>query len=145
MFIEALFKSVNSVHASSSFTRCSKTSKFNHSFIFLTKRYDKKLDKARSFYRWDEKTSAVIPDEDVFYTAGFLFSSGFDNWQTFEEHNRDILKFCAEAGIGAKLYLPHFESQKEWVDHFGRKWPVFQQRKALFDPKHLLSPGQKIF
>ncbi|XP_022960994.1 cytokinin dehydrogenase 2-like [Cucurbita moschata] len=95
--------------------------------------------------KWDEKTSAVIPDEDVFYTAGFLFSSGFNNWQTFEEHNRDILKFCAEAGIGAKLYLPHFESQKEWINHFGRKWTVFQQRKALFDPKHLLSPGQKIF
>ncbi|XP_038879415.1 cytokinin dehydrogenase 2-like [Benincasa hispida] len=95
--------------------------------------------------KWDDRTSAVIPDEDVFYAAAILFSSGFKDWETFDAHNRDILKFCEEAGIGVKQYLPHFETQKDWINHFGRKWSVFRQRKALFDPKKLLSPGQKIF
>ncbi|KAA0055828.1 cytokinin dehydrogenase 4 [Cucumis melo var. makuwa] len=95
--------------------------------------------------KWDERTSAVVPDEDVFYAAGFLFSSGFKDWETVDGHNRDILKFCEEAGIEVKQYLPHFETQKDWINHFGRKWSVFRQRKAMFDPKKLLSPGQKIF
>lgn len=87
----------------------------------------------------------MVPDEDVFYAAGFLFSSGFKDWETVDGHNRDILKFCEEAGIEVKQYLPHFETQKDWINHFGRKWSVFRQRKAMFDPKKLLSPGQKIF
>ncbi|XP_023531793.1 cytokinin dehydrogenase 4-like [Cucurbita pepo subsp. pepo] len=95
--------------------------------------------------KWDERTSAVIPDEDVFYTAGILFLSGFKDWETFDGHNKDILRFCAEAGIKVKQYLPHYETQQDWMNHFGRKWPSFLRRKAMFDPKKLLSPGQKIF
>ncbi|XP_022147574.1 cytokinin dehydrogenase 4-like [Momordica charantia] len=94
---------------------------------------------------WDERSSAVIPEEDVFYTAAILFSSGFGEWQAFDDHIKDILKLCEETGIEVKQYLPHYETQEDWIKHFGGKWPLFSRRKAMFDPKHLLSPGQRIF
>ncbi|RVW19906.1 Cytokinin dehydrogenase 3 [Vitis vinifera] len=31
--------------------------------------------------KWDDRTSAVIPDEDIFYTVGLLHSSGADDWE----------------------------------------------------------------
>ncbi|KAL7189259.1 hypothetical protein ACSBR1_038996 [Camellia fascicularis] len=31
--------------------------------------------------KWDDRTSAVIPDEDTFYTVGLLFSRGEDDWE----------------------------------------------------------------
>ncbi|KAA3457861.1 cytokinin dehydrogenase 3 [Gossypium australe] len=95
--------------------------------------------------KWDDRMSAVIPDEEIFYTVGFLHSSGFDDWEAFDDQNKEILKFCEEAGIGVKQYLPHFTSKDEWVHHFGSKWETFQQRKFQFDPKMILSPGQRIF
>ncbi|KAJ6742801.1 GULONOLACTONE OXIDASE [Salix viminalis] len=95
--------------------------------------------------KWDDKMSAVIPDEDVFYTVGFLHSSGFDDWQAYDQQNKDILKFCHQAGIEIKQYLPLHNSYKEWINHFGSKWRRFRERKAQFDPKMMLSPGQRIF
>ncbi|KAB2072399.1 hypothetical protein ES319_A07G013100v1 [Gossypium barbadense] len=95
--------------------------------------------------KWDDRMSAVIPDEEIFYTVGFLHSSGFDDREAFDDQNKEILKFCEEAGIGVKQYLPHFTSKDEWVHHFGSKWETFQQRKFQFDPKMILSPGQRIF
>lgn len=89
--------------------------------------------------------SAVVPEEEIFYAVGFLHSSGFDDWEAFDDQNKEILKFCDEAGIGVKTYLPHFTSKDEWVRHFGSKWETFQQRKFQFDPKMILSPGQRIF
>lgn len=89
--------------------------------------------------------SAVIPDEEIFYTVGFLHSSGFDNWEAFEDQNKDIMRFCTKTGIMVKQYLPHYSTKKEWVHHFGSKWKVFQHRKSQFDPRMLLSPGQRIF
>lgn len=87
----------------------------------------------------------MVPNEEVFYAAAILFSSGLKDWESFDGHNRDILKFCGENGIEVKQYLPHFDTQQDWINHFGRKWHLFRQRKNLFDPKKLLSPGQKIF
>lgn len=95
--------------------------------------------------RWDVKTSAVIPDEDVFYTVGLLHSSSYSEWEAFDEVNRQILQFCHENGIKIKQYFPHYETQQDWKDHFGTKWEHFQQMKTQFDPKKILSPGQKIF
>ena len=89
--------------------------------------------------------SAVVPKEEVFYTVGFLHSSGFDEWEALEEQNKEILKFCASVGIDIKQYLPYYETQQGWMNHFGSKWKTFQKRKALFDPKKILSPGQRIF
>ncbi|XP_050220050.1 cytokinin dehydrogenase 3 [Mercurialis annua] len=95
--------------------------------------------------KWDDRTSAVIPDEDVFYTVGFLHSSGFDDWQTFDDQNKDLLKYCDKAGIKIKQYFPHYSTKEEWMKHFGPKWTTFQDRKIKYDPKMMLSPGQKIF
>lgn len=89
--------------------------------------------------------SAVIPDEDVFYTVGLLHSSSYSEWEAIDEVNGQILQFCHDAGIKAKQYLPHYEAQQDWIHHFGAKWNHFQQMKTQFDPKKILSPGQKIF
>lgn len=89
--------------------------------------------------------SAVVPDEDIFYTVGLLHSNGADNWGPLEDQNVEILKFCETAGIKAKLYLSRYTTKAQWMDHFGPKWTTFAQRKAQFDPKMILSPGQLIF
>lgn len=89
--------------------------------------------------------SAVIPDEDVFYAIGFLHSSGFDEWEALDVQNKDILLFCHNAGIEVKQYLANYKNSEEWKNHFGMKWRTFQERKSQFDPKRILSPGQRIF
>ncbi|KAE9609895.1 hypothetical protein Lal_00006257 [Lupinus albus] len=95
--------------------------------------------------KWDDRMSASIPDEDIFYTIGFLHSSGFHNWKEFDDQNRDILQFCSDAGIKVKQYFPHYNTQEDWANHFGIKWRSFVERKYQFDPRMTLSPGQKIF
>lgn len=89
--------------------------------------------------------SAVIPSEDVFYVVSMLRSSGYNNWEEFDTQNKLILKLCVHMGIKFKLYLSHYETQEDWRNHFGLKWATFQYRKAQFDPKHILAPGQRIF
>lgn len=101
--------------------------------------------------KWDERTSAVTPDEEVFYLVALLRSAldTGDETQTLEylsNQNRQILRFCNEAGINLKQYLPHYTTKSEWMDHFGPdKWALFQQRKLEFDPKRILATGQRIF
>ncbi|KAK4396909.1 Cytokinin dehydrogenase 3 [Sesamum angolense] len=95
--------------------------------------------------KWDDRMSAVTPEEDVFYTLGLLHSSPPNSYQIYDEFNSQILGFCKRAGIKVKQYLPHYKSQGDWIQHFGPKWPTFRQRKATFDPKFILSPGQGIF
>ncbi|XP_061374621.1 cytokinin dehydrogenase 3-like [Gastrolobium bilobum] len=95
--------------------------------------------------KWDNRMSVSIPDEDVFYTVGFLHSSGFDNWEAFDAQNREILNFCNDNGIKVKKYLPHYTTQEDWKNHFGPKWRTFLERKQQFDPRMILSPGQRIF
>lgn len=95
--------------------------------------------------KWNLKTSVMIPDEDVFYAIGLLHSCSYDEWEKFDEVNRQILQFCQENGIEFKQYFPHYETQEDWEGHFGPKWEHFQLMKAQFDPNKILSPGQKIF
>ncbi|KAE8658172.1 Cytokinin dehydrogenase 2 [Hibiscus syriacus] len=95
--------------------------------------------------KWDDRMSASIPDEEIFYTVGFLLASGFDNWQTYDDQNMAVLQFCQNAGIEVKQYLPDYTTKDDWSRHFGPKWNAFQQKKQQFDPKFLLSPGQSIF
>ncbi|CAI0387325.1 unnamed protein product [Linum tenue] len=102
--------------------------------------------------KWDERTSAVIPaaaeaeeEEDVFYTVGFLHSSGHEGWEEVEEQNREIVEFCERSGMGVKQYLAHYATTEEWARHFGPKWTRFRHRKSEFDPMKMLSPGQRIF
>ncbi|XP_071925945.1 cytokinin dehydrogenase 5-like [Coffea arabica] len=100
--------------------------------------------------KWDEKTSAVTPEEDVFYLVALLRSAldNGDETQTLDylsDQNRRILRFCGDAGINVKQYLPHYTTQQQWRDHFGHKWAQFYQRKLEFDPRHILATGQRIF
>ncbi|XP_014500389.1 cytokinin dehydrogenase 3 [Vigna radiata var. radiata] len=95
--------------------------------------------------KWDNRMSASIPDEDIFYTVGFLHSSGFDNWKDYDTQNKEIVQFCNDAGINIKQYLPHYRTQEDWTKHFGPKWRTFVERKQQFDPRMILSPGQRIF
>lgn len=100
--------------------------------------------------RWDQKSSVVTPDEDVFYLVALL-RSALDNGeetQTLDyltNQNRQILRFCDDAGIKVKQYLPHYATRKDWVDHFGDKWTQFYQMKMEFDPRRILATGQRIF
>ncbi|OAY50659.1 cytokinin dehydrogenase 5 isoform X1 [Manihot esculenta] len=100
--------------------------------------------------KWDQRSSAVTPDEDVFYLVAFL-RSALDNGeetQTLEylsNQNRQILRFCDDAGIKVKQYLPHYTTQQQWVDHFGDKWSQFYKKKMEFDPRRILATGQRIF
>ncbi|KAB2029985.1 hypothetical protein ES319_D05G199400v1 [Gossypium barbadense] len=100
--------------------------------------------------KWDHRSSAVTPDEDVFYLVALL-RSALDNGEEthsleyLTNQNRQILRFCDEAGITVKQYLPHYTTHQEWVDHFGNKWDRFYRLKMEFDPRHILASGQQIF
>ncbi|EEF52637.1 cytokinin dehydrogenase 5 [Ricinus communis] len=100
--------------------------------------------------KWEQRSSAVTPDEEVFYLVALL-RSALDNGeetQTLEylsNQNRQILRFCDDAGIKVKQYLPHYTSEEEWVDHFGDKWSKFYHNKMEFDPRRILATGQRIF
>lgn len=92
----------------------------------------------------------VTPNEEVFYLVAFLRSaldSGEEtqSLQYLSNQNSQILRFCDDAGIKAKQYLPHYTTHKEWMDHFGDKWEQFYQRKMEFDPRSILATGQRIF
>ncbi|KAL0351834.1 UNVERIFIED_CONTAM: Cytokinin dehydrogenase 5 [Sesamum calycinum] len=100
--------------------------------------------------KWDDKSSVVTPNEDVFYLVALLRSAldNGDETQGLEylsNQNRRILQFCDEAGINVKQYLPHYTTQQEWIRHFGEKWTLFSKRKMEFDPRHILATGQRIF
>lgn len=90
--------------------------------------------------------SAAIPDEEeVFYTIGLLPSATRENWEYLDKQHHEILSFCHQEGIEFKQYLPQYVTETDWRKHFGRKWHVFVQLKRQYDPKALLSPGQRIF
>lgn len=100
--------------------------------------------------RWDNQTSAVTPEEEVFYLVAILTSAvpGKEDGGGVEQilkRNRRILEFSEEAGIGLKQYLPHYTTREEWRSHFGAKWGEFVRRKSRYDPLAILAPGQRIF
>lgn len=99
--------------------------------------------------RWDNRTSVVLPDEDVFYLVALLSSapttSGHDILDHALKQNQRILDFCEKAKIGMKQYLPHYDTEGDWKQHYGVRWETFQRRKQVYDPLAILAPGQKIF
>ncbi|KAF6155786.1 hypothetical protein GIB67_007433 [Kingdonia uniflora] len=100
------------------------------------------------YCRWDPCTSAVTPEGDVFYSVWLLRTTGKGNKAIVDfimNQNQEILNFCKKAEIKVRQYLPYYEKQKEWVDHYGDKWDLFRKRKMEFDPKHILATGQHIF
>ncbi|XP_076926206.1 cytokinin dehydrogenase 2-like [Bidens hawaiensis] len=98
--------------------------------------------------KWDDRMSVVTPEDDdnMFYTVGLLNAAGPTTDPTvIEKQNKKILDYCEKAGIKIKQYLPHYTNKAGWMNHFGNKWSVFKAMKEQFDPKMILSPGQKIF
>nr|CAB3474430.1 unnamed protein product [Digitaria exilis] len=100
-------------------------------------------------HKWDPRSSVVTPDEEVFYLVAFLRSAlpgASESLEALARQNQMILDFCAEAGIGAKQYLPNHKAQREWAEHFGAaRWERFARLKAQFDPRAILATGQGIF
>ncbi|GLJ49865.1 hypothetical protein SUGI_1059630 [Cryptomeria japonica] len=96
--------------------------------------------------RWDDRMSAVTPDEDIFYLVALLQSAvSTHNLEYLLEQNERILSFCEKAGMGAKQYLSAHNTQDKWKKHFGFKWNKFVENKRKYDPHTILSPGQRIF
>ena len=93
--------------------------------------------------------SAVISDEDadVFYTVGLLHSArNVEDAKIIDDQNKKILKLCDEFGINIKQYLPrYYKTKEEWMKYFGSRWSHFEEKKVKYDPKMILSPGQRIF
>lgn len=101
-------------------------------------------------FRWDERTSVVIPDEDIFYLVAFLASAipssnGGEGLEHILSQNKRILEYCEREDLGVKQYLAHYSTQEEWQTHYGPKWEIFKQRKSIYDPLAILAPGQGIF
>ncbi|KAL3625359.1 Cytokinin dehydrogenase [Castilleja foliolosa] len=97
-------------------------------------------------HKWDERMSAVIPEEEeIFYTLALLTTCGPSESEAFDKLNSQIIDFCEKSDIKIKQYLPSYNSKQEWKNHFGPKWPTFQERKLKFDPRMILSTGQRIF
>ncbi|XP_020570598.1 cytokinin dehydrogenase 4-like [Phalaenopsis equestris] len=99
--------------------------------------------------KWDNRTSAVFPNEEVFYLVAFLSSSprssGQDSLAKALKQQERILEFCKKANIQMKQYLPYYTTQEEWKIHFGPRWEEFKQKKQAFDPLAILAPGHRIF
>ncbi|CAI8596084.1 unnamed protein product [Vicia faba] len=100
--------------------------------------------------KWNERTSVVIPDEDIFYLVAFLASAipssnGGEGLEHILSRNKRILEYCERENLGVKQYLAHYSTQEEWQTHYGPKWEIFKQRKSIYDPLAMLAPGQGIF
>ncbi|CAL4978423.1 unnamed protein product [Urochloa decumbens] len=99
--------------------------------------------------RWDAAMSAVFPDGgEVFYTVAILRSAvAAGDLGRMEAQNAEVTRFCEGAGIPCTQYLASYATQEEWAArHFGPgRWVRFVQRKRKYDPKAILSRGQRIF
>ncbi|XP_010468848.1 PREDICTED: cytokinin dehydrogenase 6 [Camelina sativa] len=98
--------------------------------------------------KWNNRTSAVTPEEEIFYLVAILTSAvpgKEDGVEQILKRNQRILEFSEAAGIGLKQYLPHYTTREEWRSHFGAKWDDFVRRKSRYDPLAILAPGHRIF
>ncbi|XP_076944411.1 cytokinin dehydrogenase 7-like [Bidens hawaiensis] len=99
--------------------------------------------------RWDERTSVVLPDGDIFYIVALLrFTNPYQKSPSVRDlvaQNHEIFQVCVRNGLNFKLYLPHYNTKEGWKQHFGDRWPRFVEMKSRYDPLAILAPGQKIF
>ncbi|KAF8388742.1 hypothetical protein HHK36_025422 [Tetracentron sinense] len=99
--------------------------------------------------KWDDRTSVVIPEGEIFYIVALLrFNPPYPKGPPVEElvaQNDEIIQCCITHAFDFKLYLPYYRSQDQWKRHFGKQWPKFVERKTRFDPTAILAPGQRIF
>ncbi|KAE8731372.1 hypothetical protein F3Y22_tig00002840pilonHSYRG01166 [Hibiscus syriacus] len=95
--------------------------------------------------KWDQRSSAVMPDERVFYLVALLRSASDNGEETqsleyLTVQNRQIPRYCEEAGMNVKQYFPHYTTQQVWMDHFGRprrRLPCYYHHDRLLWPRHL--------
>jgi hypothetical protein len=85
----------------------------------------------------------VMPQTDDLAWGLGLFPSAHP---FFQKHVLPRMSEYAEYGCaaGGKRYPAGFlelSNTDQWADHYGAIWPLFQQAKRRFDPKHLLNPG----
>ncbi|OIW21892.1 hypothetical protein TanjilG_13839 [Lupinus angustifolius] len=99
--------------------------------------------------KWDNRHSVVVPDSNIFYIVALLrFIPPPPKGPPSEllvAQNNAIIQLCYNKGFDFKLYLPHYQSQENWMRHYGDKWSRFVERKANFDPLAILAPGQRMF
>lgn len=91
----------------------------------------------------------ALPDSEIFYLVALLrFSRPYPGGPRVEDltdQNRQIMECCRSNGYDFKMYLPHYKTESEWEEHFGKEWPRFVDRKDRYDPMAILAPGQRIF
>ncbi|KAJ3695572.1 hypothetical protein LUZ60_000949 [Juncus effusus] len=99
--------------------------------------------------KWDPRMSVALPKSEIFYLVALLrFPKPYPAGPPLEEilaQNRQIVEVCRSNGYDFKLYLPHYETEADWAEHFGDGWQRFVEMKAKYDPMAVLAPGQKIF
>ncbi|KAK9076866.1 hypothetical protein SSX86_005200 [Deinandra increscens subsp. villosa] len=99
--------------------------------------------------KWDERTSVVLPDGDIFYIVALLrFTNPYQKSPSVRDlvaQNHEIIQVCVRNGLDFKLYLPHYNTEEGWKQHFGDRWSRFVEMKSRYDPMAILAPGQKIF
>ncbi|KAH9576695.1 hypothetical protein CY35_01G177100 [Sphagnum magellanicum] len=69
--------------------------------------------------KWDRRTAAVVPDEEVFYLVAFLknaLPSG-PGLESMLDENARILRVCED--LNGKHYLPKYTEEEQWKRHFG--------------------------
>lgn len=99
--------------------------------------------------KWDGRTSVVLPEGDIFYIVALLrFTNPYQKSPTVNDlvlQNHEIVQACVRNGFDFKLYLPHYNNEDGWKQHFGDRWSWFVEMKSRYDPMAILAPGQKIF
>ncbi|ONK75836.1 uncharacterized protein A4U43_C03F21070 [Asparagus officinalis] len=76
-------------------------------------------------HKWDERSSVVTPNEEVFYLVAFLRTAVPDSVEPSQQleylshQNQRILDFCNDAAIDIKQYLPNYSTLDDWRRHRG--------------------------
>ena len=76
----------------------------------------------------------------IFHLAAIVSGEAEANFGLGYRVNLDGTFLGCRYAIGA---IP-FE-KRDWRRHFGRAWSMVARAKAHYDPKHILTPGQRIF
>lgn len=99
--------------------------------------------------KWDERASIVLPEGEIFYIVALLrFTNPYQKSPSVRDlvlQNQEIIQTCVRSGFDFKLYLPHYNTEDDWKQHFGDRWLWFVEMKSRYDPMAILAPGQKIF
>jgi hypothetical protein len=88
-----------------------------------------------------------VPKTETFFLFSLLRKCALDSPRTLTHltNNRKLLERCWEIG---GTYYPFGMIdlyQNDWKFHYGSYWDQVVRIKQLFDPNHLLTPGQGIF